>query len=324
MVTGTKRNGTKVEEQVKSVADVPVGREIVAAEIMPPAATEQAVPPSSLEADNLFAALSKAQGMVTKVGLDRRNTHHKYKYASAEALIAEGSAALSACGLALVPISQGLVNDGRDLRRQFLLVHRGGDKLPLEVVCPVFEERGRPLDKAMWGAATQSLGYLLRDLLLMPRVDEKDEPDARGEHEPPEERPARGRAAAAPAPAPAATAPTATPSIGVTAKPGKATADQLARMVRAKKDWFAVAGLSEDDFRRAWSAEVGRFGIEKATDLLPAQADDLLAQVAGTISRLHAEREVDRQTALDREDAMARAADATAAVNAANKGDILF
>jgi hypothetical protein len=46
-------------------------------------------------------------------------------------------------------------------------------------VWPVTLERGRPLDKAVAIASTSSLGYLLRDLLLMARVDPGDEAAAR-------------------------------------------------------------------------------------------------------------------------------------------------
>jgi hypothetical protein len=49
---------------------------------------------------------------------------------------------------------------------------------------PFAEEKGRPLDKALAGALTSSLGYWLRSLLLVPRDDEEmDKRDDRA-HDP--------------------------------------------------------------------------------------------------------------------------------------------
>jgi len=53
---------------------------------------------------------------------------------------------------------------------------------------PVVPDRGRPPDKALASALTTSLAYLLRDLLLMPRVDPADDLAGR------EDRPAQQQA----------------------------------------------------------------------------------------------------------------------------------
>ena len=43
---------------------------------------------------------------------------------------------------------------------------------------PIIPEKGRPWDKAHAGALTSSLAYFLRDLLLMPRVEEGTDMDS--------------------------------------------------------------------------------------------------------------------------------------------------
>jgi hypothetical protein len=299
MATKTRTKGadvtTQVQEQERAeastpappVAEQPAERH----EIVPVSASEERPLPTvgslggkAFPDDNLASALARAQGVVRGVEKDRRNTFHKYKYASAENLIAEGSAALSACGLALVPIKQALVaaSTGADLHRQFLLMHRCGDRIPLEVVWPVVEEKGRPVDKAMAIACTLSLGYLLRDLLLMPRVDEADEPDARGEHQP---------AAPAPRPAPPAPAPSANGTgNGHPAAPDGVTAEQLQRMVAAKKELFLLEKPADMDAR--WKELLAPFGVASAKAMTRDHATAFLASLASKIIEADRKRPV--------------------------------
>lgn len=121
----------------------------------------------------LIAAIQSCHG----VGKDKENLHHHYKYASAEAVFEAGRQALLGAGLALLPIEaslNGYEREGPDryeLVRTFMLMHVSGEMTPLRVAWPVCPEKGRPLDKATAAADTLSLSYLLRDLLLMPRVD---------------------------------------------------------------------------------------------------------------------------------------------------------
>lgn len=143
----------------------------------------------------LAAALSKAQARCKAVAHDAKNDFHKYRYTSAEAVIAEGKEALAAEGLALLPTGQSVRVEGDaaaqrfELVRRFALLHASGEERPIEWAWPVVPDRGRPLDKAVAGAATTSLAYLLRDLLLMPRVDEADDLAGREEREQPAPRP---------------------------------------------------------------------------------------------------------------------------------------
>jgi hypothetical protein len=129
----------------------------------------------------LFAALSRAQAVAVSVEKDATNKFHKYNYASAEALIAEAKAALASAGLAVVP-SSSMLREPKVFEREqgafavllaeWVVVHGDGGSLPIACEWPVIPEKGRPLDKALAAARTASLGYLLRDLLQLPRVEE--------------------------------------------------------------------------------------------------------------------------------------------------------
>lgn len=139
----------------------------------------------------LAAALAAAQKQAKAVQQDGHNQTHGYKYASAEAIIEESRDALSAHGLSLVrvasvlhrlpePIEHVATNRRGETQafripalyqRTDLLLHEGGESLTLQTEWPIIPEAGRPFDKATAAADTASLGYLLRDLLLLPRVE---------------------------------------------------------------------------------------------------------------------------------------------------------
>jgi hypothetical protein len=128
-------------------------------------------------AKGLLAAIAQCK----PVPKGARNDFHKYAYAEADAIIEEGRAALLAGGCALLPVSASLNGSEREgpdrfeLVRVFVLIHSSGQAVPLQVTWPVVPDRGRPLDKATAAADTLSLAYLLRDLLLMNRVDPADD-----------------------------------------------------------------------------------------------------------------------------------------------------
>lgn len=133
----------------------------------------------------LYTALSQAQAKARGVEKDSNNSFHHYKYASAESLIAEAKECLSAAGLAVMPSDSRIKQleaafgsiEGRGgavamLHATWLIVHSGGGSMELHTEWPVVPEKGRPIDKAIAAARTASLGYLLRDLLQLPRVEE--------------------------------------------------------------------------------------------------------------------------------------------------------
>ena len=147
----------------------------------------------------LAAALVCAQQSAQAVGKASKNAFHGYKYASAEAIIVEGREALTSAGLAMLRLSSSLVSEptqiiGKDdkpvtveqfvLRATFRLYHVSGQFLDLTADMPVVPEKGRPMDKATSTAGTYLLGYMLRDLLMLPRVDAAEEVDARNDGKP--------------------------------------------------------------------------------------------------------------------------------------------
>ena len=150
---------------------------------------------TAMTGSELAKALIAAQATIRAVVHDARNEFHKYDYTSSEAIISEGKTALTAAGLALIPLTQELPtaageNSSRyEVHRSFLLVHGvSGESLTLTTAWPVHVDKGKTVDKAVASAVTTSLAYLLRDLLLMPRVDKGDDLAAR-EDRPVKEKP---------------------------------------------------------------------------------------------------------------------------------------
>lgn len=144
----------------------------------------------------IAAAIVHAQAVARAVGKDAKNTHHGYRYASAEGIIIEAKEALVAAGLALLQLTWRLVTSdtvdevtGEERRLpsgvlgrvvvDYLLVHKDGDTFPFSTSTPVIPDKGRPPDKAEFAALTANLGYTLRGLLLLPRDDEQASIDAR-------------------------------------------------------------------------------------------------------------------------------------------------
>lgn len=155
----------------------------------------------------LAAALVAAQAAARAVAKDATNTFHRYRYASAESIIEEARSALSGAGLS-VSVSKAEIlrlGEGTDvyyyLEAVYLLEHASGESRPVHTTVPIVPEKGRPLDKALAAARTYSLGYLLRDLLLLPRVEEGADVDQRDDRPRPE-RPERPGPVQAPTPPP--------------------------------------------------------------------------------------------------------------------------
>jgi hypothetical protein len=141
----------------------------------------------------LFAALAKAQAHAKSVEKDARNTFHKYAYASAEAIITEAKESLAHAGLAVVPHSLVVSEASADLKAvgaaamlhaSWVVVHSDGGSMTVGCEWPIVPEKGRPIDKATAAARTASLGYLLRDLLQLPRVEEGTDLDHDSRDEP--------------------------------------------------------------------------------------------------------------------------------------------
>lgn len=139
----------------------------------------------------IYKALLMAQRAINPVEKTSANNFHRYKYASAEAMVEEARRALNGAGL--VCICKGWIaghshNDHHPPQANviYTLAHESGETLEFHTTTPVIEEKGRPLDKAVATALTYNLGYFLRGLLLMPRVEEGTDVDQRDDrrHEP--------------------------------------------------------------------------------------------------------------------------------------------
>lgn len=144
----------------------------------------------------LYTALSRAIAKAGAVEKDKKVTFgQQYDYASADAIIAEARGALAGEGLGLLPASQ--TRRDQSLDRAWLLTHSSGCSMRIELTdWPIIPDRGRPMDKALAAALTTSESYVLRDLLLLPRVAKGDDITGRND----EHIPAPEPAAAKPAP----------------------------------------------------------------------------------------------------------------------------
>jgi len=141
----------------------------------------------------LYAALSRAIGRASAVGKDAENSFHRYRYASAEGLIAEAREALAIEELAVFSSSWQVVDREResasalgyfaDVNVVYIVAHASGASIICTASTPAISEKGRPEDKAVATALTYNLGYFLRGLLLLPRVDAEHDADQRDDRD---------------------------------------------------------------------------------------------------------------------------------------------
>ena len=128
----------------------------------------------------LTGALSRAQADADYIVKDKHNGFAKFDYASAEALMTMWTKISAKHNLVLYPRSQKvIVIEGRlFLEQNWLLQYPDSDQF-MDIIShwPIVEAKGRPLDKAIASARTSSLSYMIRDILIAPRVNETDEMD---------------------------------------------------------------------------------------------------------------------------------------------------
>jgi hypothetical protein len=127
--------------------------------------------------ETLASALLAAQKALPSVGKDAKNSFHHYAYTSAEGMISACREALHGAGLTVRRAGWKFdgTPEGGLVHSQFVLAHGpSGESVTDEVTWIAVPEKGRPVDKAFAGALTSSLGYYLRDLLLVPREDESE------------------------------------------------------------------------------------------------------------------------------------------------------
>jgi hypothetical protein len=128
---------------------------------------------------NLASALLAAQQALPSVGKDSqfKGGTYGYAYTSSETMIAACRTVLHGAGLVLRRAGWTFEGtpDGGIVKSQFVLTHpASGESITDEVAWVAVPRGQQPIDKAMAGALTASLGYALRDLLLVPREDENE------------------------------------------------------------------------------------------------------------------------------------------------------
>lgn len=217
----------------------------------------------------LMVALLEAQCKAETVEKASKNEFHKYKYASAEDVLTEARDVLASAGLVVFQSGWTMIHEPRPMLTVKYEIHHpaSAESSSFETQVPVIEDKGRPLDKGLFGALTEGLAYFLRGLLLIPRAD-AETPSARDDraHEPAKPSKPAGK------PAPA--------------KPGKPlTADQIAAREFAKSVIeLYPPDTAEADIGRAITSAVAGCGFGTASwrelkkDQLAAVLDSLKAK----------------------------------------------
>ncbi len=155
--------------------------------------------------DPLMSALLAAQRDISAFDKDGENKFHGFNYTTADMAIKQAREVLHKHGLVLTVISgptvtlvdashENVVGKGKDKERVVLSATSAVVKITCAISHPAsgkfieitrenfaYPAAGRPLDKAILGAETSALGYLLRGLLFVPRTDadpnERDDTD---------------------------------------------------------------------------------------------------------------------------------------------------
>jgi hypothetical protein len=128
---------------------------------------------------SLASALLAAQQALPSVGKDStfKGSQYSYTYTSSETMIDACRSVLHAAGLVLRRAGWKFdgTPEGGVITSQFILSHPASGEAVTDEAAWVAVPRGQqPIDKAMAGALTASMGYYLRDLLLVPREDENE------------------------------------------------------------------------------------------------------------------------------------------------------
>lgn len=143
---------------------------------------------NEMQTKGLSAALVDAQRRAEAVEKTAQNSFHRYAYASSEAVIQVARRALGEAGLAVsAHYAVEHLEPHEMLAATYVLDHLSGESRSYSSSTPIIPEKGRPADKALAAAKTYDLAYFLRALLLLPRVEEGAEVDARddSQHVPP-------------------------------------------------------------------------------------------------------------------------------------------
>src|SRR5947209_6688962 len=104
------------------------------------------------ESKSLIEALGVAQAEMQGVYKDATNQHHRYAYASAENMIAQCRKALHNAGLVLHVTGQKIDME-KCVGQVLAVLAHPASKEAKDIIfeCPVYVDKGRPIDKAYFG-----------------------------------------------------------------------------------------------------------------------------------------------------------------------------
>ena len=141
-----------------------------------------------------MSALLAAQQSIGGVRREKVNSFGKYTYASSENLVSAARRALILNGIVAgrrgwsyeVRALPGGENEERtemiSVRSTFFLHHAAsGESLEQQTEFPALVRKQIPEDKAVAASLTTALAYWLRDILLLPRIDEAESMNKRND-----------------------------------------------------------------------------------------------------------------------------------------------
>lgn len=144
----------------------------------------------------LVKALHRAQKRVTAIGKHSRNDQQKYDYTSSEDMVGICGTALAEEGLVVRRTAYNVGDWSEQSLRtrngestyivapvsmRFTIAHVDGGVMEDVATFPAVQSGGRPADKAVAAALTASLGFYLRDLLMVSRGRDVYDIEARKE-----------------------------------------------------------------------------------------------------------------------------------------------
>ena len=128
----------------------------------------------------ITSALVRAARKIDQVAPDGVNAHHRYRYATAEAITRSAREALLSEGLITRRAVRGVhIHDGCPwIDIEFSIAHEDGQIRHDACLWPVVEGKGRPQDKSVAVALTSAWKFWLTGLLAIPRIQPDEDMDS--------------------------------------------------------------------------------------------------------------------------------------------------
>lgn len=126
------------------------------------------------EHKNVFEAVLAAQNEAKAVEKDAENRHDGYSYASVEAIVKDVRPVLIKHGIIVLTTGSQYVQDGQQpyMSCKYKVLHvPTSTDFECDHDLPVSPPRANQVNKGAAASKTSNLGYFLRDLLLLPRID---------------------------------------------------------------------------------------------------------------------------------------------------------